>query len=311
MSSRKQILVSGANDGIGLGEYQTRFPLANDRWKVLFHLLTVVFYLYFCTALSKQLAKDYGAKVFLGSRDATKGAKAVEIVKAHIANDPNGGDVELVVLDVNSPESIAAAVQKLRDEGVKLYGLVNNAGIGLSTDGDESFIINTNYYGTKRVTEAFLPLLEDDARIVMTGSGAGPMTVRNMPPELQKKFAFPNQEILSELEAKMEAGELRSFDSMGGYGTSKAMMHMYASALAKEHPKYRCYSLSPGYIATKLTAKWDGGLPVEEGTVSLRHCLFEAKKEESGWYFGSDGKRSPIHVTRDPGTPVFDGVYPF
>jgi len=195
---------------------------------------------------------------------------------------------------------------------VKLYGLVNNAGVGLSTDGDESFIIDTNYYGTKRVTEAFLPLLEDDARIVMTGSGAGPMTVRNMPPALQQKFAMPDSmESVKDLETKMEAGDFRTYDSMGGYGISKAMMHMYASALAKEYPMYRCYSLSPGYIATKLTAKWDGGLPVEKGTVSLRHCLFDARKEESGWYFGSDAKRSPVHATRDPGTPAFDGVYPF
>lgn len=280
MSTQKQILVTGANDGIGL-------------------------------ALVKQLAKDHGAKVFLGSRNEAKGTKAVEAVKAHCAGSTSGGDVELLILDVNSPEGIASAFEALQSKGVKLYGLVNNAGVGLSTDGDEPFIIKTNYYGTKRVTEAFMPLLEDDARIVMTGSGAGPMTVRNMPPELQKKFAFPDGEILKDLEAKMEAGELREYDSMAGYGTSKAMMHMYASVVAKEHPQYRCYSLSPGYIATKLTAKWNGGLPVEEGTKSLRHCLFEATKEESGWYFGSDAKRSPVHATRDPGTPVFDGVYPF
>merc|ERR1711970_104278 len=131
----------------------------------------------------------------------------------------------------------------------------------------------------------------------MTGSGVGPMTVRNMPPALQKKFVFPDVEIMKE------------FERMNGYGMSKAMLHMYASVVAKEYPQYRCYSITPGYIQTKLTG--GNGLPVEKGTVSIRHCLFHATKEQSGWYFGSDAKRSPIHATRDPGTPEFDGVYPF
>jgi len=275
MSSAKQILVTGANDGIGL-------------------------------ALAKQLTKDHGAKVFLGARNAAKGARAVEDVRAHCGDDDA---VELVMVDVNSPDSVGSAADALRKRDVVLDGLVNNAGVGLSAGGDHDSIIETNYFGTKRVTEAFLPLLRDDARIVMTGSGAGPMTVRNMPPALQKKFVFPDAEIMKELETKMMAGELKQYERMGGYGTSKAMLHMYASVVAKEYPQYRCYSITPGYIQTKLTG--GNGLPVEKGTVSIRHCLFHATKEQSGWYFGSDAKRSPIHVTRDPGTPVFDGVYPF
>ena len=33
-------------------------------------------------------------------------------------------------------------------------------------------------------------------------------------------------------------------------------------------------------------------------------------QEESGWYYGSDGVRSPLHFMRNPGEPAYDGVVP-
>ena len=29
----------------------------------------------------------------------------------------------------------------------------------------------------------------------------------------------------------------------------------------------------------------------------------------NGWYYGSDGLRSPLHYMRNPGEPPWDGVY--
>ena len=46
-------------------------------------------------------------------------------------------------------------------------------------------------------------------------------------------------------------------------------------------------------------------LTPEQGCVSLIKCLFE--DVTSGWYYGSDGLRSPLTVTRDPGTPEYQG----
>jgi NAD(P)-dependent dehydrogenase (short-subunit alcohol dehydrogenase family) len=266
--------------------------------------LLTLFGLFHFSALAKQLTKDYRCKVFLGSRNAERGAKAVEIVKAH-----NGGDadVELVIIDVTSESSVLEAAETLKGMGgIRLYGLVNNAGVGLNN----AAAYDTNYFGTKRVTEAFLPLLKDDARVVMTGSGAGPMTVRKMPPALQKKFVHTDVAIMKELETMMTSGELKDYDQFGGYGVSKAMMHTYSSTIAKEHPKIRCYAITPGLVNTRLAAGHGATTTPEEGTESLRHCLFDASKEESGWYFGSDCKRSPVHIARNPGDPVFDGVYP-
>ena len=59
--------------------------------------------------------------------------------------------------------------------GAKLWALVNNAGIGFKTGGEGpgETIVQTNFWGTVRVTEHFLSLLS--GRIVNVGSGVGCM----------------------------------------------------------------------------------------------------------------------------------------
>lgn len=50
----------------------------------------------------------------------------------------------------------------------------------------------------------------------------------------------------------------------------------------------------------------------DEALVSIRKCLFdELGPGENGWYYGSDGLRSPYHFMRSPGEEVYDGVNPF
>mgnify|MGYP002051570123 CR=1 FL=1 len=67
----------------------------------------------------------------------------------------------------------AASVKDLLG-GDALYAIVNNAGCGLSHGVSAEEVFNTNLYGTKRVVDAFLPLLGPTAgRSVSVGSGAG------------------------------------------------------------------------------------------------------------------------------------------
>ena len=50
----------------------------------------------------------------------------------------------------------------------------------------------------------------------------------------------------------------------------------------------------------------------DEALVSIKKCLFEELGPgENGWYYGSDGLRSPYHFMRSPGEEVYDGVNPF
>ena len=54
-----------------------------------------------------------------------------------------------------------------------------------------------------------------------------------------------------------------------------------------------------------MTKDFGATLTPEQGCVSSIKCLFGDVK--TGYYYGSDGLRSPLTVTRDPGTPEYNG----
>ena len=54
-----------------------------------------------------------------------------------------------------------------------------------------------------------------------------------------------------------------------------------------------------------MTAGFGAKLTPDQGTVSCIKCLFG--DVHSGCYYGSDGLRSPLTCTRDPGMPEYEG----
>ena len=117
--------------------------------------------------------------VFLGSRDAEKGAAAVKSISDAY---PAAADrIALVAIDVGDEASVAAAAAALQAKSVTLYALVNNAGVGFQTSpGDAAALLNVNLLGPKRVSEAILPLIDPAAgRIVNVSSGAASMWLRS------------------------------------------------------------------------------------------------------------------------------------
>ena len=85
-----------------------------------------------------------------------------------------------VRLDVNIQDDIDVAVALVESEGRGLYGLVNNAGVGVLgplievDEEDLWFQMNVNVFGPYRVTKAFAPLIiESQGRITTTGSISG------------------------------------------------------------------------------------------------------------------------------------------
>jgi carbonyl reductase 1 len=263
-------------------------------------------------ALCKKLAKDHGAQVFLGSRNAERGAAAVQQVKDYAGS---GANVALVVVDVSSDDSVKSAAAALTKQGVTLSAIVNNAGTGLCHGVTGQDIMNVNLMGPKRVVDAFGPLLSSSARIVNVGSGSGPLYVAKQSQERQKRLCNPDisWDEIEELykvgvtpeDPAAESGFLKE------YGLSKALLSCFTMMLAARNKNILAFCLSPGYIDTNLTKDWPGGKSPEEATVSILHCLFEATEESSGWFYGSDGKRSPLHFLRNPGEPIFDGSLPW
>merc|ERR1711865_992745 len=89
-----------------------------------------------------------------------------------------------------------------------LYGLVNNAGVGLKTgSGCENELLATNLYGPKRVTEAFVTMIEQ--RIVNVSSGAASMYLRDQSSEVKHFFTNPAttwEELVTEVDKKKTLG---------------------------------------------------------------------------------------------------------
>ncbi len=92
---------------------------------------------------------------------------------------------------------------------------------------------------------------------------------------------------------------------MRSYGLSKAALSAFTVLQAKMYPNLTVTSLSPGFIDTPMTAGYGAKLTPEQGCISSIKCLFGSVT--SGFYYGSDGLRSPLTMSRDPGMPEYQG----
>lgn len=125
---------------------------------------------------------EKGIHVLVGSRSVAAGERTVSAVSK------KGGSAEVVELDVQSVESIEAAVAEVSQHHGKLNILVNNAGMLSSKDRKSKFdslpdtvfaeTMDVNLFGPFRVCQAFLPLLRKASwgRIVNVTSGMGNLT---------------------------------------------------------------------------------------------------------------------------------------
>ncbi|KAI7724560.1 hypothetical protein M8C21_030439, partial [Ambrosia artemisiifolia] len=125
--------------------------------------------------ICRQLASN-GITVVLAARDEGRGLEAVTKLK-----DTGLTNVVFHQLDIKNPTSIARFTKFVESQFQKLDILVNNAaenGIIVKYDEFRAFKDGagyTNYYGTKALTEALLPLLQlsNSPRIVNVSSNYG------------------------------------------------------------------------------------------------------------------------------------------
>lgn len=277
------VFVTGANSGIGL-------------------------------ALCKQLVgKEYGCRVFLGARSAEKGNAAVSEIKKETPE----AKIECVEIDVGNDKSVVTAAETVKKMlgGDKLYGVVNNAGVGLATNSSTEEILNVNFYGPKRVIDAFLPFVDKGGRVVNVGSGAGPMYVGKRAEEkkvdavkLLTSWSTTYDQLNSYVQDESKKMSDCKEDRFSAYGLSKSALSVYTMVVAKALKEAKSdilvSCLSPGFIATKLVAGFGASKTPAEGTVSIRKCLFD-ELGGNGFFFGSDGLRSPLAKLRNPGEPEY------
>ncbi|MGD9327912.1 MAG: SDR family oxidoreductase [Cyclobacteriaceae bacterium] len=106
--------------------------------------------------------------------------------------------IQPVILDVCEDEDVENTLRTiLKDKDNTLFGLVNNAGIGISglieaTPMTElKRIFEVNFFGLHRVSQAFLPLIrKNKGRIVNIGSSSSFMSGPALGPYSASKFAL-------------------------------------------------------------------------------------------------------------------------
>ena len=106
-------------------------------------------------------------------------------------------NIQGIRLDVTIQEEIDTAVETVRKEGRGLFGLVNNAGVGVLgpmievDEEDMQFQMDVNVFGPYRVTKAFAPLIiASKGRITTTGSISGILSGTLFGPYSMSKHAI-------------------------------------------------------------------------------------------------------------------------
>jgi NAD(P)-dependent dehydrogenase (short-subunit alcohol dehydrogenase family) len=238
MTAPKTALVTGANKGIG---YEVARRLASD-----------------------------GFKVWIGARDADRGAHAAKTLAAE------GLDVRWLELDVTSDASVATAAKTIESAVSCLDVLVNNAGIAIRYDlppseqqiADIQATYEVNVFGPIRVTQAFLPLIlaAPAARIVMVSSYA------------------------ASLRRAMDGASPSYSLNMMSYGSSKSALNAITVAFAKEllSKGIKVNSAAPGYTATDLNAH-KGTRTVRQAAGIILRLATLGVDGPTGGYFDDDG----------------------
>ncbi|KAI5014004.1 hypothetical protein ZWY2020_055394 [Hordeum vulgare] len=261
----------------------------------------------------RQLASG-GITVVLTARDETRGGDAVERLNALGLSQ-----VVFHRLEITEASSAAALAGFLKTRFGKLDILVNNAAVGGVEYGQEldaneeknarepidsaKNSVQTNYYGTKRVTEALLPLLRSspDGRIVNVSSNYGLLRhigseeVRQELNDVDDLTEGRLDELLEKFVEDFESGALEPHGwpaKFSAYKVAKAAMNAYSRILARRHPELRVNCAHPGFVKTDMSMG-SGVLTPEEGARSLVKVALLPDGGPTGAYF-AQGEEAPF-----------------
>ncbi|KAH8046720.1 hypothetical protein JL720_16315 [Aureococcus anophagefferens] len=172
-------------------------------------------------ALCKLLATEHGCRVLLGARSPEKGEKA----KADIVAKYPDAKIDVVAIDVASDSSVAAAAAAADDDAH-----------------NTAAVMNVNYAGPKRVTDAFVPLIQPDGGVVNVSSA--PVRVKGQDAATKKLYSTPGltqAQLDASVAKEVAAGNVGWGD---GYGISKAALTALTLVQAAAHPTLVVVSLS-------------------------------------------------------------------
>ncbi|KAF8026605.1 hypothetical protein BT93_F3175 [Corymbia citriodora subsp. variegata] len=247
-------------------------------------------------AVCKLLASK-GIVVVFTARDEKRGLEALDKLKLECGLSDH---VIFHQLDVSDPASVSSLADFVKHKFGKLDILVNNAGVGGSIlDADALRVsgigkkqvdwskiatetyelteecLNINYYGAKRMVDAFIGLLQlsDLPTIVNVSSSAGKLEYLS---EGWAKEVFSNagslteekmDEALKEFLEDFKQGSLKTKGwpaQLSAYAVSKVALNAYTRIIAANYPTFRINCVCPGFVKTDINC-YTGFLTPEEG----------------------------------------------
>ena len=181
-----------------------------------------------------------GHSVIMACRNMEKG----ELVRNKLLEENPAADLELRQVDLASLKSVSMFVETLKDQGVALSGLFNNAGAmnrhyGLTIDGFERTMA-VNYLAPYLLTRRLIPLFASGAHVVNMVS-------------LTCRLAHVHRDFF-------EKGE-KDFRQLGTYGDSKLALLLFTIALSRE-VDFHVNMADPGVVNSGMLHldRWYDGL---------------------------------------------------
>ncbi|KAF3930851.1 hypothetical protein ABW19_dt0203239 [Dactylella cylindrospora] len=272
--SRKIAIVTGANKGIGY--HTVRNLILRSKSPIL---------------------------VYAAARDTARGTKAVNDILAEApiaaALKEKSSVLKFIPLDITSSASIQTFKEKIQaDHGTNSIDvLINNAGIAFGFgENPAKDIMDVNYWGTKHLTEALIPLIKHDGtgRIVILGSRVG--NLNDFSTELSTQFRDKNltfeqldglvNRFLTEHEAGINKEDWPS-EPWVPYKVSKVFDTALTRIFARENPDILINSVCPGWVKTDLGGQNAPGT-AEEGSGTPVFVALEDLKGVTGEFWGEE-----------------------
>ncbi|KAK4414059.1 Carbonyl reductase [NADPH] 1 [Sesamum alatum] len=254
--------------------------------------------------IARQLA-FHGLTVILTSRVTGVGEEAAKVFRE------GGLSVVFHQLDIVDPSSIEAFSKWIKETYGGIDILVNNAGVNFNAGSDNSVefaekVIATNYYGTKKMIKAMIPLMrpsDSGSRIVNVSSRLGRLNGRrNRIGNIDLRKKLEDVESLSEelidqtMNTFLEQVKDGSWKDGGwpqvftDYSLSKLAVNAYTRLMWRilsEQPEgHKIYMTCccPGWVKTAMTG-WAGHTSPEEGADTAVWLALLPDPSVSGKFF--------------------------
>ena len=201
------------------------------------------------TGLGYEAAKDFancGGKIILACRDGDAGERAAVKIRQSTGNE----DVDCMILDLASLDSVRKFATEIKTRNEKIYALICNAGVwqpesGHKTKDGFEIHFGVNHLGHFALIQSLIPQMKEsgmDSRIIIVSSSLA----KSGKMDMQKRdFIYDGR--------ALAADDKRGFAPLG-YCDSKLMNMLTARELAVrlQRSNITTYAVCPGFCSSQL-----------------------------------------------------------